>query len=103
MLLSAFAVSKKAGAFEHQLDTQLTVWKLHRVLLGSDVNALAIDDDVVAVCRHLPRKLSMHTVMLEQPRIGLCIGEVVHTDQLEAAVGTLPNCTGDKAADAAKS
>ena len=71
--------------------------------LGGHMDALAVDDDVVAVGRHLAGELAVDAVVLEQPGVGLGIGEVVDADQLEPAIGTLEDGAGDQAADAAES
>ena len=103
MLLAAGAVGEEAGAFERNLDPVGGVREVGRVLLGRDVDALAVDDDVVAVGRHFAGELAVDAVVLEQPGVGLGVGEVVDADQLEPAVGPLEDCAGNQAADAAES
>ena len=66
------------------------------------MDALAVDDDVVAVGRHLARELAVDAVVLEQPGIGLGVGEIVDADQLEPAVGPLEDRPGDQPADTAE-
>ena len=102
MLLRAFAVGEEAGAFERDLDAIGLVRQLRRVLLGGHMDALAVDDDVVAVGLHLARELAVDAVVLEQPGVGLGVGEVVDADQLEPAVGPLEDRAGDQPADAAE-
>ena len=102
MLLGAVAVREEAGAFERDVDAVGGVRQIGRVALGGDVDALAVDDDVVAVGRHLARELAVDAVVLEQPGIGLGVGEVVDADQLEPAIGPLEDRARDEAADAAE-
>ena len=56
MLLAAFAVGEEAGAFERDVDPIGLVRKLGRIALGGDLDALAVDDDVIAVGLTLPGK-----------------------------------------------
>ena len=70
---------------------------------GGDVDALAVDDDVSAFGLHVARELAVDAVVLEQPGVGLGVGEVVDADQLQPAVGPLEDRAGDQAADAAES
>jgi len=102
VLFGARAVGEETGALERDLDAVGGVRKVGRVLLGADVNSLAVDDDVVAVGRDLARIFAVDAVVLEQPGVGLCVGEVVDADQLEPAVRTLKDRPGDQAADAAE-
>ena len=51
MLLAALAVGEEAGAFQRDVDAVGGVRQLRRIALGGDVDALAVDDDVVAVGR----------------------------------------------------
>jgi transketolase C-terminal domain/subunit len=100
--VAARAVGEEAGAFERDLDAIGPVRQLRRIALGGHVDALAVDDDVVALGRDLAGELAVDAVMLEQPRIGLGIGEVVDADQLEPAVRPLENRARDQTADAAE-
>ena len=103
MFLSALSISEEAGAFQRDLDAVRLVRKVGGVALGSDLDALAIDDDRIAFGLHVAGELAVDAVVLEQPRIGLGVGEVVDADKLKPAVGTLEDRAGDQAADAAKS
>ena len=102
MLLRAVAVGEEAGAFERDVDAVGLVRQVGGIALGGDMDALAIDDDVIAVGRHLAREFAVDAVVLEQPGIGLGVGEVVDADQLEPAVGPLEDRAGDQPADAAE-
>ena len=102
MLLPAFAVGEEAGAFERQLDAVVTVRKLGRVALGGDLDALAVDDQIIAVGADFAREFAMDAVALEQHGVRLGIGEVVDRDQLEPAVGPLEDRPRDQPADAAE-
>src|SRR5689334_7799425 len=99
MLLGALAVSEKPGALEGQFDTLVTVREIARILFGRDMDALAVHDNVVALDGNVTRELAVDAVMLEQPGIGLRVGEVVDADQLEPAIRTFEDRSGDQAAD----
>ena len=51
---------------------------------------------------HLAREFAVDAVVLEQPGVGLGVGEVVDADQLEPAIGPLEDRPGDQPADAAE-
>ena len=102
MLLRAVAVGEETGAFERDLDAIGLVRQLRRVLLGGHLDTLAIDDDRIAIGLHLARELAVNAVVLEQPGVGLGVGEVVDADQLEPAVGPLEDRPGDQPADPAE-
>ena len=103
MLLAAVAVGEEAGAFENQFDAVGGVRQVCRILFLGDVDALAVDEDAAAVGLHVARKFAMNAVMLEQPGVGLGVGEVVDADEIEPAIGPLQDRSGDQAADAAES
>ncbi len=102
MLLAALAVGEETGAFERQLDAVGLVRQLRRVLLGGDVDALAVDDDVVAVRRDLSREFPMNAVAAEQPGIRLGVGEIVDRHELQPAIGPLEDRPGDQPTDSAE-
>ena len=102
MLLAAFAVGEEAGAFERDVDAIGLVRQLGRVALGGDLDALAVDDQIVAVGLDLAREAPVDAVALEQPGVGLGVGEVVDRDQLEPAIGPLEDRARDQPADAAE-
>src|ERR1700756_1067827 len=99
MLLAAFAVGEETRAFERDLDTVLTMRKLCRILLGRDLDALTIDNDVVAVGRDRAGVFAVDAVVTEQPGIRLRVGKVVDADQLEPAIGALEDCTRNQPSD----
>ena len=47
----ARAIGEEAGAFEHDVDAQFRVRQIGRIALGGDADALAVDDEVVALGR----------------------------------------------------
>ena len=102
MLLGACAVGEEAGALQSDFDAIRLVRKVGGIALGGHVNALAVDDDVVPVGRYLARELAVDAVVLEQPGIGLGVGEVVDRHELQSAVGPLEDRAGDQPADAAE-
>ena len=74
--------------------------QLGRVALGGDLDALAVDDQIVAVGADLAREGAVDAVALEQQGVRLGVGEVVDRDQLEAVIVPLEDGAGDEAADA---
>src|SRR6185312_8429188 len=100
--LAARPVGEEAGAFERDINVVGLVRKLRRVLLGCHMDALAVDDDVVAVGLDLAWELAVDAVVAEQPGVRLRIGKVVDADQLEPAVGPLEDGACDQAADSAE-
>ncbi len=89
MLLRALAVSEEAGAFEHDVDAELGVRQVGGVALGGDADALAVDDQVIALGRDLARIFAVHRVAREQPGVGLGIGKVVDRDEFKSIIATL--------------
>ena len=67
------------------------------------MDALAVDDDVVALGRHLAGKLPVHAVVLEEPCVGLRVGKIVDAHQIETAVRTFQDGACDEPADPAES
>src|SRR5206468_677641 len=96
------AVGEEAGAFERELHSIGGVRQLGRVALGSHLDALPVDDNGIALGSDVTRKLAVDAVVLEQPGVGLGIGEVVDADELEPAIGPLEDRACDQPADAAK-
>ena len=62
MLLTPLAIGEEAGAFEHQLDAVGLVRQLGRIALGGDLDALAVDDEILAIGRDRPRILTVNGV-----------------------------------------
>src|SRR6185503_16411346 len=98
VLLPALAVGEEAGAFERDLDPVGAVRQSGRVALGGDLDALAVDDDVAPLDHHLAWEFAMDAVVLEQPGVGMSVGEVIDADQLEPAVRPLEDRAGDQPA-----
>src|SRR5690606_8038648 len=57
------------------------------VAVGGGGDLLAVDDDVVVVVGHVTRERSVVRVVLEQESKGLVVGQVVHHDDVESALG----------------
>ncbi len=102
MLLGAFAIGEEAGAFERDVDAVGLVRQIGGIALGGHLDALAIDDERIAFGLHLAREMPMDAVVLEQPGVGLGVGEIVDADQLEPAIGPLEDRASDQPADAAE-
>ena len=72
------------------------------IALGSDCDALAVDDDRVTLGLNLAGKTAVNRVALEQPGIALGVRKVVDRDQLQTAIRPLEDRSGDQPADAAE-
>src|SRR3546814_381495 len=70
------------------------------IAFGGHLDALAVDDQIIAV--RLDRSLvrAMDRIALEQQCVGLGIGQIVDRDQFKPAIGTFQDGPGDKAANA---
>ncbi len=79
---------EQAGAFQHHVDAQFAPGQLRRIALGANLDAVAVDDQVAAVHRHLAREFAVGGVVLGQVRVGLGIAEVVDRDDLELVRAT---------------
>ena len=66
MLFCAYAVGEEAGALERDIDAICGMRQIGRVAFGCDVNALAIDDDVIAIGFDCSGERAMHAIALEQ-------------------------------------
>ena len=69
MLLPAFAVGEEAGAFQGDVDLVGSVGQFRRIALGGDVDARAVDHQIIAVGADFAREFAMDAVALEQHRI----------------------------------
>ena len=103
MLLGTLTIREETGAFERDLDAIGGVRKLGRIAFGRHLDMLSIDDDGVALGLDVARELAVDAIVLEQPGVGLGVGEIVDADQLQPAVGPLKDRAGDQPADAAES
>jgi hypothetical protein len=100
VLLAARTVGEKAGAFERDVDAIGLVRQIGGVALGSHMDALAIDDQVIAIDFDRTRERPMHRIALEQQGVCLGIGQIVDRNQFQPAIGPLDDGARDIAADA---
>jgi hypothetical protein len=100
MLLAAGAVGEEAGAFERDIDAISLVRQLGRIALGRHVDALAVDDQVVAIDLDRALERTVDRIALEQAGVGFRIGQVVDRDEFEIMVGALDDRARDIAPDA---
>src|SRR5690606_12739838 len=95
--------SEDAGAFEHDVDAELLVRELARILDRRDLELLPVGRDHVALDLDLVRELAVHAVVAQQVGIGLDRTEIVDGDDLDIIVAVaLDDGAQDVAADAAK-
>ena len=76
----------ETGALEDDVHADLLPGKIRRVLLGVDLDLLAVDDDGAVFCLDLVRESvsALRAVELEQVSKHLSVGEVVDGDDLVA-------------------
>ena len=91
---------EQAGGLNDVLGAQLLPGQVVGIALGADGDALAVDDDVIALRLHLTVKLAVHGVVLQH--IGQVIGrtQIVDTHDLDFRVVNGP--ADHHTADAAK-
>ena len=66
------------------------------------MNALAVNDDVVAVGSHSAGIGTVHAVTFEQHGVRFGIGEIVDCDEFKPAVGPFEDRARDEATDASE-
>src|SRR5690606_33830789 len=73
----------------HDVDAQALPRQLRRVALLHDLDAVAVDDELVAVDRNRKRKRTVRRVVAREVRVRLRVAEIVDGDDgnLVAAVG----------------
>jgi len=96
------ALGEQAGRFDHDIDTEVLPRQLRRVAFRTNLDVVAIDDQVAACHADRARKLAVRGVVLGQVGIGLGIAEIVDRDDPDR-VGAVVfvQRTQDVAADAA--
>ncbi len=99
MLLGRFAICEKTGAFKGYVDLVLAVRQVRRVAFGSDLDALAVDDEIVALGADRARIGAVDRVALEQQSVGFGVREIVDRHQLQPAVAPFEDRAGHQAAD----
>ena len=75
---------------------------LRRVLLGEDLDAVAVDGDAVGIVRDVAVVGAVHRVVLEEVRERLGVREVVDRDEVEVGDALLLGGAEDLAPDAAE-
>jgi hypothetical protein len=71
MLLQILATLQRAGALEHQLDSELLPRQLRGIAILQRTQRTAVDDETVSVDRHRSRVATVHRVKTKQ------VGEVL--------------------------
>lgn len=95
-------VGEAAGRLEDDLHAELGPGKLRRLALGEHLDAVAVDDEGVAVDAHRTAEATRGRVEGEQSREGGRLRQVVHGHDLEVGVA-LEQCAQHVASDAAES
>ena len=82
---------KMAGAFERDVDAELLVRKLRRILDRGHLDLVAADMDEVAVDQDFMRKTPVHAVETQQVSVGLDRSQIVDRDDLDVLAAGLDN------------
>src|SRR5262247_52105 len=93
---------EEAGALEHGVDAEVLPRQLRGVLLRTDADLVAVDDEILAVDADLAREAAMSGVVFREVRVDRRVPEVVDRDDREVVL--LPRLVvgaKDHAADAA--
>jgi hypothetical protein len=91
-----------AGAFESNVDAELFVRQLGRVLDRRDLDGLTVDHDRVALHGHFARKATVDRIVSQKMGIGLDRAEVVDGDDLDVLAAALHDGAQDVAPDASE-
>jgi len=83
MLARTFSVREAAGGLEHDVDAEVFPRQLRRLLLGEDLDLVAVDGDAVRAGADVSGIGAVHRVVLEQVRERLGIRQVVDGDEVE--------------------
>src|SRR5690606_18294935 len=67
-------------ALEDDVDAELAPRQLRRIALGADADAVAVDDERIAVHADLVRERAVRRVETGQVRVGLRVAEIVDRD-----------------------
>ncbi len=99
MLAGGVAIGEEAGAFQRDIHPVRRMRQVGGIALGGDVDALAVDDDVLAVDLDGALPGAVDRIALEQAGIVRGAAEIVDRDQLEPAIGPLEDRARDQPAD----
>ena len=94
-----FLRGEEAGAFERDVDAEIPVRQLRRVLDRRDLDALAVDDDEIAVDLHLCGELAVHGIVAEQVGVGLDGTQIVDRHDLDVRTTAFHDSAQDVAPD----
>jgi hypothetical protein len=92
-----------AGAFHRDVDAEILVRQGCRILDGGDADALAVDDQELAVDGDIGREAAMDGVEAEQVGVRLDRAEVVDSHHLDVLAPALHDPAEDVAPDATES
>ena len=101
MFFSGRFVQKQASGFDHHIRMNLVPFQSSGVALLGKANFFAVDDQVVAVDRHLAFETTMHAVVLEHVSQVIGFQQVVDGNDFNV-VEVLHRCTKHHSADAPK-
>jgi hypothetical protein len=94
-------VDEATGRLDDDVDPVLGPRDGGRVLLGTDRDGVATDDEVAVLDRHLARVLAVHRVVLQQVGERADVGQIVDEHEVEG-VGRRRQTAHEPAADAAE-
>ncbi len=82
VLAGRFAGPEQAGAFEHDVDTELAPRQLGGIAFGEHLDTITVHNDIVAVDLDRARKIAVGCVVARQVRVGVCVAQVVQGDNV---------------------
>jgi hypothetical protein len=92
-------IGEETGAFQRDVDAVVAVRQLARIALGGDLDAAAVDDEVVAVRADFAGIGAVDGIALEQERVRFRVGEIVDRDELQPAILLLKQRPRHEASD----
>ncbi len=100
---SEFLGEEETGGFDDDIDTQSTPGDVGGILLGEDLDLVAINDQIVAIDFDVVVEVTVDGVILQHVSQIISIEEVVDTDNLNVFREILDGGTEYHTADAAES
>src|SRR5215472_14953347 len=102
MFRRRFAFGKDPGAFERDIDAELTPRELGRIALGGDADLAAADIHPVVAARDFAREAAVDAVIPEQVCVGLDRPQIVDPNDLYLGMLVLTGRPQNQPADAAE-
>ena len=96
------ARTEQPGRFDDHIDTQIGPWQLRRVAFREHLEAVAVDDEKIAVHSYVARKTPVNRVEPEEVGERCCVRQVIDGHDIEFRVAAFEDGAKNETADAAK-